>query len=74
MHTKQSNLASNELFEFKSVSPLEVWEEINKLDKSKKTSSEISTDVVKLISWCSLEHITYFINKMFSSNEFPGKL
>ena len=27
-----------------------------------------------MISGCSLEHITYFINKMFSSNEFPGKL
>ena len=70
----KQHLTGNEVFEFKSVSPLEVWEEINKLDKSKKTSGEISTDVVKLISGCSLEHITYFINKMFSSNEFPGKL
>ena len=70
----KQHLTGNEVFEFKSVSPLEVWEEINKLDKSKKTSSEISSDVVKLISGFSLEHITYFINKMFSSNKFPGKL
>ena len=64
----------NEEFEFNSASPLEVWVEINKSDKSKKTSGEISTDIVKLISGCSLKHITYFINRMFLSYEFPGKL
>ena len=66
----------NEIFQFKSrpINPLEVWEEVNKLDSSKKTSGEISTDVVKLISGYSLQHLTYFINKIFSNNEFPGKL
>ena len=64
----------NEIFEFTSISPLEVWEEVNKLDSSKKTSGEISTDVVELISGYSLQHLTYFINKMFTNNEFPGKL
>ena len=68
------HMTRNEIFEFKSISPVEVWEEINKLDRSQKTSGEISTDIVKPISGCSLEHITYFINKMLSSNEFPGKL
>ena len=70
----KQHMIGNEVFEFENVSPLEVLEEINKLDKSKKTSGEISTDIVKLISGCSLEHITYFINKMFPNNEFPGNL
>ena len=40
------HMTGNEVFEFLSVSPVEVWEEINELDRSKKTSSEISTDIV----------------------------
>ena len=30
------HMTGNEVLEFTSVSPLEVWEEINKLDKSKR--------------------------------------
>ena len=42
------------------------------LDSSKKTSGEISTDIIKLISaGCSLDHITFLIDKMFSIMNSP---
>ena len=68
------HMTGKKVFEFTSVSPLEAEEEINTLDSSKKTSGQVSTDVVKLISGCSLENITYFINKIFSVNEFTRNL
>ena len=64
-------LAQNEIFEFTSISRWEVWEEVNKLNSSKKTSGEISTDVAQLLSCYSLQHLAYFINKMFRKNELP---
>ena len=67
------HMTGKKVLEFTRVSPLEAGEEINTLDSSKKTSGQVSTDVVKLISGCSLKRITYFINQIFSEKQIHRK-
>ena len=70
----RNNVVNDKAFEFYSVSPDDVWNKIDKLDNSKKTSGCISVDTLKLISdICHIE-ITNYFNKMLITNEFPDPL
>ena len=67
----RNNVANDETFEFYPVSPNDAWNEIDKLDNSKKTSRCISVYILKLISdICQIERTNYF-NKMQLINELP---
>ena len=68
------NIRTEEIFEFQPVSSLEVWNEINQLNLSKKTSGDLSTDIVKSISGSYLEYFTYFVNQVFADCTLPDKL
>ena len=71
------NVRIEETFEFQPVSSLEVRNEINQLNRSKKTSGDPLTDItdiVKSISGSCLEYLTYFINQMVANSTFPNKL
>ena len=61
----------NKTFSFQPVSSLEVRNEIDQLNRSKKTNGELSTDIVKSIADNCLEYITYYANHMFASSIFP---
>ena len=45
-----------------------------KLNSLKKSSGEIPTDILKLLSGLCIDQITFNINKMFECSEFPDKL
>ena len=66
-------IKSREAFVFKPISSLEVGNEIDQLHSSKKTSGELSTDVVKFIADNCIEYMTYFKNQMFANSTFPNK-
>ena len=68
------NVRTEETFEFQPVSSLEVWNDINQLNRSKKTSGDLSTDIVKSISGSCLEYFTFFVNQMVANSTFPDKL
>ena len=53
---------------------MEVRNEIDRLNSSKKTSGELSTDVVKSTADNCLEDITYYINQMYANSTFPNRL
>ena len=61
-------------FEFNFVAPIDVWNKINQLNSSKKSSGEIPTDILKLLSGLCIDQITFYINKMLECSEFPDKL
>ena len=70
----KKTIKSGETFVFQPVSSVEVRNEIDLLNSLKKTSGELSTDVVKSIADNCLEYITYYINQMFAISTFPNKL
>ena len=67
------SITSKETFVFQSVSSLEVRNYIDKLIRSKWTSGELSTDIVRSIAHDCLEYITY-INQIFENSTFPDNL
>ena len=70
----KKTIKSGETFVFQPVSSVEVRNEIDQVNSSKKTSGELSTDVVKAIADNYLEYMTYYINQMFANSTFPNKL
>ena len=69
------HLAEEDRFEFSHLNPVSVWNEINQLNNTKKTSVEISISSLKIVSddLCYQE-ITHHMNKSIESCEFPEKL
>ena len=53
---------------------MEVWNEINQLNRSKKTNGELSTDIIKSLANNCVEYFTFFVNQMFANSTFPNKL
>ena len=53
---------------------MEVRNENDQLNRSKKSNGELSTDIVKSIADNCLEYITYFANQTFTNSTFPDKL
>ena len=70
----KNRIKARETFFSQPVNSLEVRNEIDRLNRSKKTSEELSTDIVKSIADNCLEYITYYVNHMFASSTFPDKL
>ena len=62
INRNRNNIKGGETFEFNPVSPLEVWNEINQLNRSKKTSGELSTDIIKSLANNCVEYFTFFVN------------
>ena len=59
---------------FKVERHLNLWNEINQLNHSKKTNGELSTDIVKSLANNFVGYFAFFVNKMFANNTFPSKL
>ena len=70
----KENVGVVDKFEFNLVAPTDVWNEINQLNSSKKSSGEIPTDILQLLSGLCIDQITFYISKMFECSEFPEKL
>ena len=51
-----------------------VWNEINQLDKTKKTSGEVPISSFKMVSDLCYQEITHHMNKSIENCEFPDKL
>ena len=70
----KENIGVVDKFEFNFFAPIDVWNEINQLNGSKKSSGEILKDILKLLLGMCIDQITLYINKMFEYSEFPDKL
>ena len=70
---KQINKGSD-FFEFRPFEPAEVWDEINRLDTTKKTSGDVPTHILKLTSNLSFSAVTKLANEMVQQSTFPDEL
>ena len=68
------SIKSGETFFLQPVSSLEARNEIDPLNRLKKTNGELSTDVVKSTADNCHEYITYYINLMFAKSTFPNEI
>ena len=59
---------------FQPISSIEVWNEINQLNRSKSTSGKVPIDTVKSISGSCLEYLLFFANQIFANSTFSDKL
>ena len=57
-----------------SFEPAEVWDEINRLDTTKKTSGDVPTHILKLTSDISFSAVTKLANEMAQQSTFPDEL
>ena len=64
----------NAVFQFHHFKPAEVWDEINRLDASKKTSGDLPVHILKLTSDLSFGAVTKLANEMVQQCIFPEKL
>ena len=71
------HLAGEDKFEFSHINPISVWNEINQLNNTKKTSfKELKVPIssLKMVSDLCYQEITHHMNKSIESCEFPDKL
>ena len=61
-------------FVFRPFEPAEVWDEINRLDTTKKTSGDSPTHILKLTSDISFSAVTKLANEMVEECTFPDEL
>ena len=66
------HLAEEDKFEFSHINPISVWNEINQLDKTKKTSGEVPISSLKMVSDLCYQE-TRHMNKSIECCEFPDK-
>ena len=64
----------NTVFQFRRFESAEVWDEINSLDVSKKTSGDLPAHILKLTSDLSFSAVTKLANEMVEQCIFPEKL
>ena len=62
------------VFQFRPFEPTEVWDEINRLDASKKTSGDLPAHILKLTSDLSFSAVTKLVNEMVEQCIFPEQL
>ena len=60
----KENVGVVDKFEFNFIAPIDVWNEINQLNSSKKSSGEIPTDILKLLSGLCIDQITLYIKRI----------
>ena len=56
------------------VAHFDVWNEINQHSSSEKSSGDVPTDILKLLSELCVDKITLYIKNMFEYSEFPDQL
>ena len=61
----------NAVFQFHHFEPAEVWDKINRLDASKKTSGDLPVHILKLTSDLSFGAVTKLANEMVEQCIFP---
>ena len=61
-------------FEFRPFEPGEVWNEINRLNTTKKTSGDLPTQILKSTSDLAFSAVTKLANEMVQQHMFPDKL
>ena len=64
----------SDTFEFRPIEPAEVWDEINRLDTTKKTSWDVPTHILKLTSDLSFSAVTKLANEMVQQSTFPDEV
>ena len=64
----------SDTFEFRPFEPTEVWDEINRLNTTKKTSGDVPTHILKLTSDLSFSAVTKLANEMVQQSTFPDEL
>ena len=64
----------NAVFQFRRFEYAEVWDEINRLDVSKKTSGDLPAHILKLTSGLSFSEATKLAYEMVEQCIFPEKL
>ena len=65
---------THEKFEFSDVNPTQVFCEIYRLDKSKKTRGDIPVDMLRLAASHYYKEITHLINSGIKNSTFPANL
>ena len=63
----------SDTFDFCPFEPAEVWDEVNRLDTTKKTSGDVPTHILKLTSDLSFSAVTKLANKMVEQCTFPDE-
>ena len=61
----------SDTFQFHPFEPAEVWDEINRLDTTKKTSGDVPTHILKLPSDLSFSAVTKLANELVQKSTFP---
>ena len=61
-------------FVFRPFKPAEVWDEINRLDTTKKTNRDLPTHILKLTSDNPFSAVTKLANEMVEGCTFPDDL
>lgn len=67
-------LGTREKFEFYDVDPSQIFSEIYRLDKSKKTRADIPVDMLRLAANHCYKEITQLINGGVKNSPFPANL
>ena len=65
---------THEKFKFFDVDPTQVFSEIYRLDKSKKTRGDIPVDMLRLAANHCYKEITHLINSGIKNSTFPCNL
>ena len=65
---------THEKFEFADVNPTQVFSEIYRLDKSKKTRGDIPVDMLRLAANHCCKEITHLMNSGIKNSTFPSNL
>ena len=61
-------------FEFHPFVPVVVWDEINRLDTTRKTSGDLLIHILKLTTDLFFRAVTKLANEVAERCTFPGKL
>ena len=64
----------SDIFEFRLFTHAELWDEINRLDNTKKTSGDLPTHILTLTSDLSFSAVTKLVNEMVQRCIFPEQL
>ena len=64
----------SDTFDFCPFEPAEVWDKLNCLDTSKKTSGDVPTHILKLTSYLSYSAVTKLANKIAQQCTFPDEI
>ena len=70
----KNNIQCSQPFEFQPISCVDIANEINNLDRSKKTSGALSIDIIKKLTGICHTQLAEYFNYMLISCKFPDHL